>query len=105
MCIVFKILSKCFVIPPYVTSDLLVKILEFDYQTIILTGYVQDIFDTFLKATKKDLEDAASELNKKSPEPMNSMLEKQPVDLAKAKHKERRDMVIQDVPPTIPGTV
>jgi hypothetical protein len=68
-----------------------------------LLEYVQDIFETFLKATKKDLEGAASELIKKSPEPMNSMLEKQAVAQAMAKHKERKSMVTQDVPPTTPG--
>ena len=66
-------------------------------------GYVQDIFDTILKATKKDLEDAATELQKNSPEPMNSMLQKQPTAQAVAKHKDRKNMVTQDVPPTTPG--
>ncbi|CAB4004973.1 Hypothetical predicted protein, partial [Paramuricea clavata] len=65
-------------------------------------GYVHDIFDTFLKATKKDLEDAAKELKKKSPEPMNLMLQKQPAAQAVAKHKERKNMITQDVLPTTP---
>jgi hypothetical protein len=49
------------------------------------------------------LEDAATELQKNSPEPMNSMLQKQPTAQAVAKHKDRKNMVTQDVPPTTPG--
>jgi hypothetical protein len=39
-----------------------------------------------------------------TPEPMNSMLDKQSKEDAIAKKRERNKMVVQDVPPTTPGT-
>lgn len=68
-----------------------------------MVGYVQAIYETLLAATKKDLENAAKKLKEISPEPMNSMLTKQPKTEAIAKHKQRKIMVTQDVPPTTPG--
>ena len=66
-------------------------------------GYVQDIYATFLTATKKELENVVKKLEEKSPEPMNSMLEKQPRAQAINKCRERKNMVPEDVPPTTPG--
>ncbi|CAB4027620.1 Hypothetical predicted protein, partial [Paramuricea clavata] len=63
-------------------------------------GYVQDIYATFLTATKKELENAAKKLEE--PEPMNAMLEKQPRTQAINKCRERKNMIAEDVPPTTP---
>jgi len=43
-------------------------------------------------------------LSEKTPEPMNTMLEKQSEDEAWKKEEERNKMVVKDVPPTTPGT-
>lgn len=40
-----------------------------------------------------------------TPEPMNTMLTKQPKDEAIKKRKERKLMVVEEVPPTTPGKV
>ena len=43
----------------------------------ICLGYVEDIFQTFLNASKEELVNAATELKEKTPPPMNVMVEKQ----------------------------
>jgi hypothetical protein len=63
-------------------------------------AYVQDIYETFLTATEEDLKKASNKLKDMTPEPMNSMLEKQSKADAITKRTERSKMVIQDVPPT-----
>lgn len=65
---------------------------------------MEEIFQTYLKATKDDLESAANKLKEKTPAPMNSMLQKQPKEEAIQKREKRRSMVVVDVPPTTPGT-
>ena len=63
------------------------------------------IFQTFMKASKDNLKDAAKELQEKTCSPMNTMLEKQPSweeTLQKRAH-ERSKMVTKDAPPTTPG--
>ena len=72
------------------------------YATLFL-DYVEEIFQTFLKATKAELKEAAQKLNDKSPAPVNEMLQKQPREEALKKREERRKMVTKDVPPTTPG--
>lgn len=67
------------------------------------TDYVDEIFQTFMKASKEDLKDAASNMQEKTPAPMNTMLEKQPREEALQKRAERSKMVTKDVPPTTPG--
>lgn len=62
------------------------------------------IFQTYLKASKDDLESSANKLKEKPPAPMNSMLQKQPREEAIQKKEKRRSMVVVDVPPTTPGT-
>ncbi|XP_074630083.1 uncharacterized protein LOC141888915 [Acropora palmata] len=64
--------------------------------------YVEEIFQTYLKASKDDLDDAASKLKRMVPAPMNSMLDKQPRGEAVEKMEKRRSMVVADIPPTIP---
>ena len=65
---------------------------------------MEEIFQTYLKATKDDLNSAATKLKEKTPVPMNSMLQKQPREEAIEKREKKRSMVVVDVPPTTPGT-
>lgn len=65
--------------------------------------YVEEIFQTYLKASMGDLKDAAQKLKEKSPAPMNEMLQKEPRDEALRKREERSKMIVKDVPPTTPG--
>lgn len=44
--------------------------------------YVEEIFQTFLNASKAELKEAAQKLNDKSPAPTNEMLPKQPKEEA-----------------------
>ncbi|XP_015749382.1 PREDICTED: uncharacterized protein LOC107329161 [Acropora digitifera] len=66
--------------------------------------YVEEIFQTFIKASKEEIKDAASKLREKTPAAMNTMLEKQSREEAIKKKEERSQMVVKDVPPTTPGT-
>ena len=64
------------------------------------------MYDTFIEAIQgKNLPAAIEELNAMTPEPMNTMLEKQSWQEATDVWKKRKSMVVQEVPPTIPGTV
>ena len=65
---------------------------------------MEEIFQTYLKTSKDDLDDAASRLKRMTPAPMNSMLKKQPRGEAIEKREKRKSMVVADVPPTTPGT-
>lgn len=71
-----------------------------------ILGYVQEIYETFLDAQKEgNLKKEYEKLKKMTPEPMNAMLNKQPRDEAIKKRKERRAMVVKDVPPTATGVI
>ena len=78
-------------------ENILVSVYEF------FVDYVEEIFQTYLKASKDDLDDAASKLKRMVPAPMNSMLDKQPRGDAIKKMEKRRSMAVADIPPTIPG--
>lgn len=69
----------------------------------IFAAYVQEIYETFLSASKKDITDAVVKLKGMSPPPMNSMLSKQTKQEALKKRSDRKQITIQDVPPSIPG--
>ena len=71
----------------------------------ICLGYVEDIFQTFLNASKEELVNAVTELKDKTPPPMNVMVEKQSRVEALKKKEARSKMVVQNVPPPTPGTV
>ena len=43
-----------------------------------LAGYVEEIYQTYLESTKRELNAAAMQLKEMAPAPMNSMLHKQP---------------------------
>lgn len=49
--------------------------------------YVEEIFQTYMRASKSDLTEAAAELCDKTPAPMNTMVEKQPREEALQKKK------------------
>lgn len=62
------------------------------------------MYQTFLDAQRKgNLEEEKDKLKTMTPEPMNTMLTKQPRDEAIKKRKDRRAMVVEDVPPTSAG--
>ena len=65
--------------------------------------YVEEIFQTYLKASKGDLGDAAQKLKEKSAAPMNEVLQKEPGDEALRKREERGKIIVRDVTPTTPG--
>ena len=67
------------------------------------TGYVEDIFQTYLCASKEKLKNAAKALKEKTPAAMNTMLEKQSRAEAVRKREERQKMVVKNIPPTTPG--
>lgn len=64
--------------------------------------YVEDIYQTFINASKDELHEAATKLKDSIPAPMNTMFEKQPREEALQKRAERSKMVTRDVPPTTP---
>jgi len=78
--------------------------LEICLVTYFFVDYVEEIFQTYLKTSKDDLDDAASRLRRMTPAPMNTMLEKQPRGEAIEKREKRKSLVVADVPPTTPGT-
>lgn len=65
-----------------------------------LAGYVEEIYQTYLESTKKELDAAALQLKEMAPAPMNSMLEKQPREEAIEKRARRMKMTVEDVAPT-----
>ncbi|XP_073236454.1 uncharacterized protein [Porites lutea] len=65
--------------------------------------YVGELFQFFMTLSKQQLQDACIELKNMVPDPMNTMLEKQPREEAIRKRTERMRMVAKDVPPTAPA--
>ncbi|XP_067035289.1 uncharacterized protein [Acropora muricata] len=63
-------------------------------------GYVEEIYQTYLESTKKELDAAALQLKEMAPAPMNSMLDKQPREEAIEKRARRMKMTVEDVAPT-----
>lgn len=70
---------------------------------IYCLDYVGELFQFFMTLSKQQLQDACIELKNMVPDPMNSMLEKQPREEAIRKRTERMRMVAKDVPPKAPG--
>ncbi|XP_044167367.1 uncharacterized protein LOC114973707 isoform X2 [Acropora millepora] len=62
--------------------------------------YVEEIYQTFLASNKEDLKQASLKIREMTPAPMNSMLDKQCVEEALQKRRERKAMEVKDVPPT-----
>jgi len=65
-----------------------------------LAGYVEEIYQTYLESTKKELDAAAMQLKEMAPAPMNLMLDKQPREEAIEKRARRMKMTVEDVAPT-----
>ena len=65
-----------------------------------LAGYVEEIYQTYLESTKKELDTAAMQLKEMATAPMNSMLDKQPREEAIEKRARRMKMTVEDVAPT-----
>lgn len=78
--------------------------LGFNLMLFPFSDYVEEIYQTFVKASKEELSNEASKLQKKAPAPMNTMLDNQPKEEAKQKRIKRKKMVVKNVPPTTPGT-
>ena len=67
-------------------------------------GYVQEVYDAFLECLKNGyLEKELEELEKMTPEFMNTMMNKQSREDAIKKRDERKAMIVDDVPPTAAG--
>ena len=64
---------------------------------------MEDIFQTYLDASKDALKKAAKALKEKTPAAMNTMLNKQSRAEAVRKREERKKMVVKNIPPTTPG--
>ena len=70
----------------------------------MFAAYIQEIYETILSSSKKDLKEAAAKLKEMCPPPMNTMLSKQTKSDALKKRSDRRQIIIKDVPPSTPGT-
>lgn len=96
----------CFTLVHVCTKDLYVATILRELHPISLlcyfADYVEEIYQTFLNASKDDLRDATTKLKERTPAPMNTMLEKQPREEAIQKRVERKKMTAKDVPPTTP---
>lgn len=68
-----------------------------------MVDYVEELFQTFLETTKEQVEAAKFELKEMTPLPMNSVLDKQPVEEAVQKRAERRNMTVHNIPATAEG--
>eukprot|EP00794_Sanderia_malayensis_P002212 gene2212-biopygen1978 len=68
--------------------------------------YIQDVYQTLEESLKNPgiLETAASELKAMTPSFMDTMLQKQPRELAVKQWQHRQSLVAVDVPPTTPGS-
>ncbi len=72
------------------------------YPCLICTEYVEEIFQTFLNATKDDLKKAAKQLKENTPPAMNMMFKKQ-LKAEAVKKRDERKKIVKNVPPTTPG--
>ena len=80
----------------YNNTFLLSLIVLLDYM------YVEELFQFYLGLKAEQLQEARQTLKDMEPEPMNSMLDKQPREEAIRKRAERLSMVAKDVLPTAP---
>lgn len=66
---------------------------------------MQDIYENFLSASKRDMADAIVKLKEMCPPPMNSMLTKQTKQEALKKKSDRMQITVQHFQPSIPGKI
>lgn len=71
----------------------------------VLLDYVDEVYKVFLDSNEETLDNASKALVDMTPAPMDTMLEKQPRGEAIAKMKQRKELVVVDVPPTAEGIV
>ena len=72
--------------------------------SLSILAYVEQIYQTYVAASsKKALHDACQKLDAMTPDPMNTMFEKQPREVVIQKQKARKSLVVDDVPPTTPS--
>lgn len=72
--------------------------------SLSILAYVEQKYQTYVAASsKKTLHDARQKLDAMAPDPMNTMFEKQPREVAIQKQKARKSLVVNDVPPTTPS--
>ena len=64
---------------------------------------MEEIFETFMTATKEELKGAAGKLKDMTPSPMNTMLEKESRSSAVKKKIDRSNKITENVLPTTPG--
>ncbi|CAH3026729.1 unnamed protein product [Porites evermanni] len=65
--------------------------------------YVGELFKFYMTLRKQQLQDACNDMKKMVPQPMNSMLDKQPREEAIRMREKRMNMVTTAVPPTAPS--
>ena len=66
----------------------------------LCVDYIDELYHTMMKATKKQFEKASEELSNMSPAPMHTMFERQSRAKAIKKKINRQKMVVANVPPT-----
>lgn len=64
--------------------------------------YVGELFKFYMTLSKQQLQDACNGMTKMVPQPMNSMLDKQPREEDIGKREKRMNIVTTAVPPTAP---
>ena len=64
---------------------------------------MEEIFQTFMTATKEELKGAADKLKDMTPSPMKTMLEKESHSSAVKKKIDKSNKITENVPPTTPG--
>ena len=74
-----------------------VDVMIFFYFT---ADYVEDIFQTCMSLSHKQLSEEAQHIKESTPAPMNTMLEKQSKDEAIKQWKDGKSMAASDIPPT-----
>ena len=67
---------------------------------------MDEIYQSFLESTAEILKSSHDELKQMTPSHMDTMLEnKQTREEAMAKRLKRKNMVVEDIPPTTPGNL
>ena len=64
--------------------------------------YVGELFKFYMTLSKQQLQDACNDMTKMVPQPMNSMLDKQPSEEDIGIREKRMNIVTTAVPPTAP---
>lgn len=64
---------------------------------------MQEIYNTYISATEKELEATKVKLKEMTPPAMHSMLDKQSRSDAIEKKAKRNRLTVEDIPPTTPG--